>query len=604
MVGVQTNAFEALPVSSIRAINNAVLAPFGPPEFNGNREQRRAGVMDAELQPVDVGPLGNFRITALPPTAEDVPNIRERLEGTWLFGGFLKDHFGHFLTNSIGRLWAAQFITNLRGVVYLADQTHRTQSSVYEAAKKVFGFPEIHRLINSHCDVEHLVLADDLFCEMQRCRASPAFNNWVRQSLPKCALQQRDIYVTRGQFDPTKGRILCEDVLEKNLREAGYEIFAPETASLEEQVLTYRAARRIVAADGSALHLVAFCAHPDAKVACVQRRSALPSTLRIHLETAVGERFIPMDCVKAYYYPQNTTQAWIKNRSMAEIDFGVLHTRLLEEEFVAPGHQWTSPGEIELLASMTLGLPKATNYVKSILAKIEPQSREPRSEVAHEVVEVDAKETVFVGMPSMTLLKRLTKVLRPDWLLELGRGRASILTATQANLVSVANMGNIEANGKQIHVLNQTPVEFFASGFAERNSLRFDLAVLHGRERFETLLHEFVHLEELMNENGLIVLTESFPKTVTDNVGEIWKLLKVLRTHRPDLETLCTNAHPNGVAIVRGCDPSNLVLRQKFAKLIAEYSAYRITTDADVRATLADFDLQLPWRAISALEQA
>ena len=58
-----------LPVDDIRAIRDAYLIPWRNRRYEGPRELREAGVLDADLQPVELGGLSTFRVPALPPQA-------------------------------------------------------------------------------------------------------------------------------------------------------------------------------------------------------------------------------------------------------------------------------------------------------------------------------------------------------------------------------------------------------------------------------------------------------------------------------------------------------------------------------------------------------
>jgi hypothetical protein len=73
--------------------------------------------------------------------------------------------------------------------------------------------------------------------------------------------------------------MLGEERMEALLKAEGYEIFHPQQHSLATQIARYKAAKRVVAADGSAVHLYAMVGRPDQAVAMILRRRSLSNNL-------------------------------------------------------------------------------------------------------------------------------------------------------------------------------------------------------------------------------------------------------------------------------------------------------------------------------------
>ena len=98
-----------------------------------------------------------------------------------------------------------------------------------------------------------------------------------------------ELYIGRSELPAGRGNLLGEEALEQMLAAEGYQSFHPEKHDLRTQIAAYKAARQIIAAEGSALHLLAMVAQPEQQVAIVVRRpSAATQGLERHLQSFAG----------------------------------------------------------------------------------------------------------------------------------------------------------------------------------------------------------------------------------------------------------------------------------------------------------------------------
>jgi hypothetical protein len=129
------------------------------------------------------------------------------------------------------------------------------------------------------------IIANELIIwpQQARMRALPTASHlealsWCEQRLPP--ISGKDIiYVSRVNFAPCnshetlKGAFAAESLFEAILRERGVAVVYPETISLEEQIQTYRQAKSIIIAEGSAQHgLELLGYHPRKKIVLICRR--------------------------------------------------------------------------------------------------------------------------------------------------------------------------------------------------------------------------------------------------------------------------------------------------------------------------------------------
>jgi len=222
------------------------------------------------------------------------------------------------------------------------------------------------------------------------------------------------------------------------------------------------------------------------------------------------------------------------------------------------------------------------------------------------------------GMPYVRLLGRLHAILKPRWYLEVGTFRGRSLSRADCNFVAVDPKFRLQAppnvsGTADMHFFQKTSDEFFASGFAKRNDISFDLAFLDGLHHFEVLLRDFMNAEQLMSRDGVIALHDCCPTTVEMTsrtmcedmwTGDVWKTLLILMRERPDLEFLVTKAAPTGLVLIRGLDPDNQVLRERYDSLVSEFMPKALDDfEGGVAGYFRQFRLIAPRAALSKLAQ-
>jgi hypothetical protein len=218
------------------------------------------------------------KATPPPSLAADEPVLD--VPGTHLFAGHMRGHFGHFLVESTARLWALGRVgIRLDGILYLpyrgkAGPTARAIHA-YGRFFEILGIDVPVAVHGEVLRVERLVVPELGFGWGPRYAGSEEYRGFMRSRLSAAAEPEggERLYVSRRLLGAQRGGVLSEEVIESNLARAGFEIFHPQKHPIETQIARYRAARTIVALDGSALHLAACVMEPDGHVAMVLRRS-------------------------------------------------------------------------------------------------------------------------------------------------------------------------------------------------------------------------------------------------------------------------------------------------------------------------------------------
>ena len=228
----------------------------------------------------------------------------QKLGGTYLYGGWMHPHFGHFLVESTSRLWGLDYygkeIDGIIFVPYGPKSIWRTRKAYGPIFKVLAGdVPIIAQA--TPAIVERLIVCEPGFGHQARMRGSESYVKFVRERIAKMVAPEGPdrIYISRSQLSHKRGGIFGEDRLEEHLASEGYEIFHPQKHSAETQLARYRAASHIVSLDGSSLHFAAFAVRSDAKVAIIKRRASdIQENMARHIERFSGAEAVVIDAIK------------------------------------------------------------------------------------------------------------------------------------------------------------------------------------------------------------------------------------------------------------------------------------------------------------------
>ena len=143
-----------------------------------------------------------------------------------------------------------------------------------------------------------------------------------------------------------RGKLLCEDRLDSYLLDAGYTVFHPQDHDLPTQIARYKAARQVIASEGSAIHLFAMVARPEQRLAIMVRRlSAATGFIQKHVEGFTGRAPLLVNEIRDSWQPEGLDTG---RHAMGLLDFAAAQQALVSEGFVAPGPDWTQPTETEI----------------------------------------------------------------------------------------------------------------------------------------------------------------------------------------------------------------------------------------------------------------
>lgn len=264
------------------------------------------------------------------------PEIRHPV----LYGGILFNHFGHFIVESLSRLYAYPMVRDVDPFVMFYSQWGMP------------GYLENNNFVNQiltglGIPVDKLIFVDrankisQVIIPVQKYgfgfirRPDERFVKFIRSfrfqhKIPEGFKKDEKIYVSRSRLRK-KGRQIGEKIFEAYLEGEGYRIFYPERHTFIEQLTVYARAGKLIFAEGSALFSCMFIAEMRADVAVVCRRRDPRHSTREATDCLYGfsKTLLWIDAVRGQY--QFGMDTW---DALADVDWCEASRLLREHGFV------------------------------------------------------------------------------------------------------------------------------------------------------------------------------------------------------------------------------------------------------------------------------
>lgn len=286
------------------------------------------------------------------------------LPGTWLFGGWLRHHFGHFVHECLGRLWAwPELAEQPDGILFLPHGWLRGQHPPRRAGGDgdrrflpallpLLGIEAPVRVVIEPTRVERLVLPQQLLLmpcpeDPEAPRRHQAFLARMGEAAATAGPAAGRAYLSRGWLAPPAASFVLESVIEENLARAGYAILHPETMPLPAQVAAYRGLTDLIFAEGSALHLAAPFLGPGSRVAALWREGRRLGVMHKQVLAAGVKAVTEFDAMLGWVAPEPVN--WRKAHGLP--DFARLGATLEAEGFIPPD-TWRVPAPTEIEAAI------------------------------------------------------------------------------------------------------------------------------------------------------------------------------------------------------------------------------------------------------------
>ena len=308
---------------------------------------QEAGVLDSNGEHCEHGALwrGARAMTVAPKVPEENIPI-ERLSGNWLYAGVLWVHFGHFLAESTSRLWAIDKLkSQLDGIIFIPKRpaVGEQLQTMNNTFMELLGCDLPIKVINAPTEVERLHVPGQGFGLGPMVSGTDEFRSYIHNNFGSNVEPNgpEKLYISRSALSTKKGGIIGEEYLENYLLKEGYEIFHPQKHDMPTQIAHYKAARKIIALDGSALHLFGFVGTKDQHVAMIPRRTSnVHKNISKQLEVFCGRTpFVPK-CMKTDWIVEARGRP--DRKSVGELNMERLSKKLARYEFISENTKWES----------------------------------------------------------------------------------------------------------------------------------------------------------------------------------------------------------------------------------------------------------------------
>ncbi len=219
------------------------------------------------------------------------------------------------------------------------------------------------------------------------------------------------------------------------------------------------------------------------------------------------------------------------------------------------------------------------------------------------------------GVPYLDFMRQIAQRLPCRSYFEIGTAEGDSLRAVECDSVSVDPRFRISQDvltgRRAAHFFQITSDEFF-----DRYDLDAylpggpDICFLDGLHRFDVLLRDFINTEKYCHDRSVILLHDCLPVNFrmaepvqrideSEDVstrwwwtGDVWRLLPILRVHRPDLRILQFDCPPTGLVACTKLDPGSRVLSEHYARIVETYG----------NIALEDVGLDSLWRTFPTVD--
>ena len=258
-------------------VEGAIVVPPGP---RGRGKWQPSGVLDAEGRFVEhsiswsnaTDPVNSAPRMPAPAEIEELP-------GTHMFAGISYGHFGHFITESMTRVWALEELRGqIDGLVFTPKMQMPDNLRPFEVYRDLVVAMGIDLPIVSARQplrVERLYVPKQGFGLGDLMGGSAKFRRYIQRHAGASVVPQgaEKVYISRSRLGKDRGGLLGEWKLEAYLEAEGYRIFHPQIETKQHQLEQYKAADRLIAVDCSPLHLLGYVGHAGQNVGILTRRS-------------------------------------------------------------------------------------------------------------------------------------------------------------------------------------------------------------------------------------------------------------------------------------------------------------------------------------------
>jgi len=263
---------------SVQVVENGYVLPMVDMKKANNY---KGGVADEKFRfvaglfrnnPKDVDKPGAYGCAqAYTPQKEDIQQIQEEC----VFGGVLCFHFGHFILESMGRLWYYLRLMeqgNQEQLPYICFTVIGEKKVWFRDFFQLLGFPEDRILFaEKPLQFRRIIVPEEAVHSWHSFH--PDYMLPYRKTVSAVEPSPyKKIYLTRTAFKDAGTLCMNEEYFEKFFAERGYKIISPEKYTIREQIAFMSGADVVVTTLGTISHFALFT-KPGTKMISLMRSS-------------------------------------------------------------------------------------------------------------------------------------------------------------------------------------------------------------------------------------------------------------------------------------------------------------------------------------------
>lgn len=167
--------------------------------------------------------------------------------------------------------------------------------------------------------------------------------------------------------------------------------------------------------------------------------------------------------------------------------------------------------------------------------------------------------------------------VRPRFYTEIGVEYGASLKLAQCAALGIDPAPQLSEALPAHHSVSLTTSDDFFR-LADTSAMKaIDLCYIDGMHQIEFALKDFMNMERFCHAGSVVIVDDIYPAHPLQGerirqsrywTGDIWKIIPILRRHRPDLIVLPVDTEPTGSLMVLGLDPTNNVLWDNFDTII------------------------------------
>ncbi|MDT1064629.1 glycosyltransferase 61 family protein [Paracoccus sp. CPCC 101403] len=229
------------------------------PQLNGSTNE---GAFEKDGTPIDGSSLRRAKRIYRGPKEEFNAAPTRREASAVLFGGYYFNHFGHFITEGLSRLWKYGELSDIDKIVFLKGDLDRLGRS--DVLKHLIPEADLCKIeiITEATQYDEVIIPDPGFV----IRSSFNANHWswlkratdMVEARGRIQKRPEPLYLSRSSQDVTKRLGYGELELEAALMNAGFRVITPEKLPFLQQVRILAEHDTIVGLEGSHLHNLIF----------------------------------------------------------------------------------------------------------------------------------------------------------------------------------------------------------------------------------------------------------------------------------------------------------------------------------------------------------